>query len=83
MLIKILGVGCANCKRLEELTRQAAARAGIEARFEKVDDFRDIASYGVLSTPALVVDEQVKLAGRVSSVGQLEQILKEAASKAE
>ncbi|RJQ53676.1 MAG: thioredoxin family protein [Actinobacteria bacterium] len=80
MLIKILGVGCANCKRLEELTRQAAANAGVEARFEKVDDFKDIASYGVLSTPALVVDEQVKLAGRVPSAGELEQILKEAAS---
>jgi len=80
VLIKILGVGCANCKRLEELTRQAAANAGVEARFEKVDDFKDIASYGVLSTPALVVDEQVKLAGRVPSAGELEQILKEAAS---
>lgn len=75
MVIKVLGSGCANCQRLEAVAREAVARLGIDAQIEKVTDFADIMSYGVMTTPALVVDEQVKLAGRVPAVDDLVKIL--------
>jgi small redox-active disulfide protein 2 len=69
--IKILGGGCANCKRLEQIARQVAAEKGIEAEFEDVKDFAEIMKYGVMSTPALVVDEKVVCSGRVPSVDEV------------
>ncbi|MDU2239899.1 MAG: thioredoxin family protein [Paenibacillus sp.] len=75
MMIKILGSGCANCKKLEEHAREAAIQLGIEASFDKVQDFKDIASYGVMKTPALVVDDQVKIMGRVASVDEIKRLL--------
>jgi small redox-active disulfide protein 2 len=75
MNIKVLGSGCANCKALESRTLEAAGRLGIDAPVEKVTDFGDIASYGVMSTPALVIDEQVILSGRVPTVDELETML--------
>jgi len=71
MLIKVLGPGCANCQALERVTRQAVEALGVQATIEKVTDYPAIAGYGVMSIPALVVDEQVVLAGRVPSLGQL------------
>ena len=65
MEIKILGSGCPNCKRLEKLTREAAAELDIEATFTKVQDFQQIMAYDITSTPALVIDEVVKVSGRV------------------
>lgn len=65
MIIKILGSGCAKCKKLEENTKLAVSEMGIEATIEKVQDYKDIMTYGVMSTPALVVDEQVKTMGKV------------------
>ena len=65
MEIKILGSGCPNCKRLEKVAREAAAELGIEATFTKVQDFTKIMAYDITSTPAMVVDEQVKVSGRV------------------
>ncbi|MBN1583434.1 MAG: TM0996/MTH895 family glutaredoxin-like protein [Anaerolineae bacterium] len=65
MEIKILGGGCPNCKRLEKLTREAASELGIEATFTKVQDLDKIMAYDITSTPALVVDEIVKVSGRV------------------
>lgn len=65
MHIKILGYGCANCAALEARTREALADLNLTAEISKVTDYGDIAGYGVLRTPALVVDEQVLLAGRV------------------
>jgi len=65
MEIKILGSGCPNCKRLEKLARQAAAELGLEATFTKVQEFDQIMAYDITSTPALVVDEVVKVSGRV------------------
>lgn len=79
MVIKILGPGCANCHRLEKVARKAAENVGIAAEFAKVDDYRAIASYGVMSTPALVIDEEVKLSGRVPDVDEVERILSDAA----
>jgi len=75
MHIKILGSGCANCAALERATRQAVGDLGLEATFEKVTDYGDIASYGILRTPGLVVDEQVLLAGRVPTARQVRDLL--------
>ncbi|WP_129721682.1 thioredoxin family protein [Xylanivirga thermophila] len=75
MVIKILGSGCMNCKKLEANVRKAIEEMGIDARVEKVTDFKDIASYGVMRTPALVVDEQIKLMGKVPSIGELKKYL--------
>ena len=75
MDIKILGSGCANCVNLEKATRKAVAELGIDATFEKVTDYADIASYGIMRTPGLVVDEQVLLAGRVPTAAQVKELL--------
>jgi small redox-active disulfide protein 2 len=65
MEIKILGSGCAKCERLEKLARQVAADLGVEAAFTKVKDLDAIMAYDIVSTPALVIDEQVKSSGRI------------------
>jgi small redox-active disulfide protein 2 len=79
MIIKVLGPGCANCRNLEKATRAALADLGLDVVVEKVTDYAAIADYGVMSTPALVVDDKVVLAGRVPSVGQLRDLLAAAA----
>lgn len=75
MHIKILGPGCANCANLEKVTRQAVADLGLDASFEKVTDYADIASYGIMRTPGLVVDDTVVLSGRVPTARQLKELL--------
>lgn len=75
MKIEILGSGCANCKRLEENARAAVAKAGKKAEILKVTDFGKIASYGVMSTPALVVDGKIKAEGRIPSVDEIAKML--------
>jgi small redox-active disulfide protein 2 len=75
MEIKILGSGCPNCKRLEKLAREAAAELGIEATFTKVQDFDKIMAYDITSTPALVVDEVVKVSGRVPPKDEIKALL--------
>jgi len=75
MVIKILGSGCANCKKLEANTREAVKELGIEATIEKVEDFKDILAYGVMKTPALVVNEKVKIMGRVPSTEEIKKYL--------
>jgi len=75
MKIKVLGAGCANCQALEKRTAEAVASLGLHAEIEKVTDYGEIASYGVMSTPALVVDETVVLSGRVPKVAELESLL--------
>jgi small redox-active disulfide protein 2 len=67
MLIKILGTGCAKCQRLEQLTREVVAELGIDAQFEHVRDMPAIMAYPVMSTPALVIDEEVMVFGRMPS----------------
>lgn len=71
MEIKVLGSGCAKCNQLEEAARKAVEQAGIDASVEKVTDMARIMGYGVMTTPALVVDGQVRVAGRVPSVDDL------------
>ncbi len=76
MIIKILGTGCANCKKLEQNTRDAVKALGLSAKVEKVQDFKDIAKYGVMKTPALVIDEEVKVLGKVPTVDEIKALLK-------
>lgn len=75
MVIKILGSGCANCKKLEENARKAVQELGIEAEIVKVSEMKDILSYGVMKTPALVVDEKVKIMGRVATAEEIKKCL--------
>jgi len=75
MVNKVLVSGCANCKKLEANVREAVKELGLEATIEKVEDFKDIMAYGVMRTPALVVDEQVKIMGRVPSVEDIKKYL--------
>lgn len=75
MVIKVLGSGCKNCKVLEANVLEAVKQLGIEAKVEKVENFEDIMAYGVMSTPALVVDEVVKSTGRVLSPEDIKKYL--------
>lgn len=65
MIIKILGSGCKNCVALKENTETALKETGMEAEIVKVQDMKDIISYGVMQTPALVIDEKVVSFGKV------------------
>jgi small redox-active disulfide protein 2 len=65
MRIKVLGPGCARCHQVEQLVREAVAEAGVDAVIEKVTDVMAIAQYGVLGTPAVVIDEKVKSVGKI------------------
>jgi len=75
MNIKILGSGCKNCQKLEEATKKAVEEMGINADIEKVEDFKKIMEYGVMQTPALVVDEDVKFSGRVPKIEDIKEYL--------
>jgi small redox-active disulfide protein 2 len=71
LTIKVLGSGCANCKKLEALTRQAILTLGIEAEVIKVTEYPDIMKYNVMSTPGLVVNEKVVSSGRIPSEAEI------------
>jgi small redox-active disulfide protein 2 len=75
MEIKILGPGCSKCNTLYKLTLEVVEKNGIQANITKVDDIMEIMKYGVMSTPALVVDEKVVVKGRVPSSDELKQLL--------
>jgi small redox-active disulfide protein 2 len=75
MLIKVLGPGCKNCVALEKVTRQAVETLRLEATVEKVTDYPSIVAYGVMATPALVVDERVVISGRVPTVREVGDLL--------
>ena len=75
MRILVLGSGCPNCKKLEANVRQACEALGLKAEIRKVQDYGQIASYGVMRTPALVVDDEVKVTGRVPDVEETKRIL--------
>ena len=76
MIIKILGSGCSNCKKLYENTKEAVKELGIDATIEKVEDFKEIMAYGVMKTPALVVDGKVEVMGRVLKTKDIKKYLK-------
>lgn len=75
MKIKILGSGCSKCKTLTENTQTALAHLGLEAEIVKVTDYSEIAAHGVMSTPALVIDDEVVSAGRVLLSSEIEKLL--------
>jgi small redox-active disulfide protein 2 len=75
MEIKVLGPGCPKCKTLEKATLEAVASAGIEANVSKVEDIVEIMNYGVMQTPALVIDGKVVVKGRVPSVEDIKKLL--------
>jgi small redox-active disulfide protein 2 len=71
LTIKVLGSGCANCKRLEAIAHQAVEQLSIEAKVIKVTDYADIMAYNILSTPGLVINEKVVSAGRIPSPAEV------------
>ena len=73
--IKILGTGCPKCKKLMEQTQQAVTELGLECNFEKIEDIQKIIAYGVMMTPALVVDGQVKATGKVPSLDDIKTMI--------
>lgn len=76
MNIKILGMGCLNCQKLEANIKQALKELGLEAQVEKITEVQDIMSYGVMGTPALVIDGEVKIYGRVAETKEIKELLK-------
>ncbi len=75
MEIKVLGTGCTKCKTLEKNTLEAVNELAIQATVTKVEDIVEIMNFGVMTTPALVVDGKVVLKGRVPSVEEIKQLL--------
>ncbi|HWT10959.1 MAG TPA: thioredoxin family protein [Roseomonas sp.] len=72
LTVKILGPGCANCRKLEAVAREAATGAGLEAEFVKVTAMQDIIAYDILSTPGLVINEKVVSSGRIPTVAEVQ-----------
>ena len=79
MKLQILGTGCAKCNALMQATEQAAQSLGLPYELEKVTDLNQIMSFGVMMTPALVVDGKVKVSGKVPNVNELKSLLQPAA----
>jgi len=79
LTIKVLGAGCANCKRLEQIVKKVVAEMGLQAEIIKVTDYKDIMAYNVLSTPALVVKERLVCAGRIPTPAEVTTWLADAA----
>ncbi len=77
--VKVLGGGCENCHNLDKNTRQAGAQLGIDATYELITDRSQFARYGILATPALVIDEKLVSAGRVLPPGEIMTLLATAA----
>ncbi len=75
MEIKVLGTGCTKCKSLEKLTNEVIAETGVDATVEKVEDIFKIMQFGVMSTPALVINKKVVLSGRLPSASELKEII--------
>lgn len=71
MEVKVLGPGCSNCRKLYEVVEKALRQSGLAANLTKVEDYQEIMRYGVLSTPALVVNGDVVSAGRVPDLAQV------------
>lgn len=75
MEIKVLGTGCTKCKSLEKVTREAVEKTGVNATVTKVEDIVEIMQYGIMTTPALVIDGKVVVKGKVPSVDEISKLL--------
>ncbi|WP_372947873.1 thioredoxin family protein [Mariniphaga sp.] len=75
MDIKVLGTGCPKCKALEKAANDAVTAAGVDATVSKVEDIMQIMQFGVMTTPALVIDGKVLIKGRVPSVDEIKNLL--------
>ena len=73
--IKVLGTGCSKCKTMYNNVMQAVKEAGVEAEVEKIEDIQEIMKYNLLSSPALLIDDEVKVKGRVAEVNEIKQFL--------
>jgi len=73
--IKILGTGCSKCKTIYNNVMEALKQTGIEANVEKIEDIEEIMKYNVLTTPVLMIDEVMKIKGRVADVNEIKQLL--------
>lgn len=78
MELKVLGMGCAKCSKVESNVKEAVKDLGIDATVEKVDDVKEIMSFGVMSTPALVIDGKVAFAGKTASIKEIKSMLEKA-----
>lgn len=76
MKIEILGTGCPKCKKLMELTQKVIKETGVSAEISKVDKINDIMNYGVMVTPALAIDGEVKVSGRIPSEEEIKNWIK-------
>lgn len=75
LTVKILGSGCANCRKLEAVAREAASNAHVDAEFIKVTDMKEIMAYDLLSTPALVINDKVVCSGRIPTSADVQKWL--------
>ena len=82
LTIKVLGSGCANCKKVEAIARQAVANMGVEAEVIKVTEYPDILQYNIMSTPGLVINEKLVSAGKIPSEAQVTSWLTDALATA-
>ncbi len=71
LVIKVLGPGCDNCKKVDAVAHQAVANFGMEAQFEKITSYDEIMKYPILSTPGLVINEKLVCAGRIPTVAEV------------
>ena len=76
--IKVLGPGCANCRKLEEVAREAVSQLGVEAAIEKVTATEAILAYDILKTPGLVINEKLVSSGRIPAVGSVVEWIRDA-----
>lgn len=77
MKIKVLGMGCTNCKKLEENVNKAVKEMNVDAEVIKVENMKDIMAYGVMRTPAVVIDEKVKAFGKVCTVEEIKKLIED------
>lgn len=77
MIIKILGTGCSKCKKLEANAKEAVNKANVQAEIIKVEEIKDIMAYGIMATPAIVINEKVKKYGKVSTVDEIVKFIQE------
>jgi len=76
MEIKVLGPGCSKCKKAEKIIKEVVSESGSDARVEKITDMMEIASYGIVSTPAIVVNGEVKSKGKIPKINEIKAWLK-------